>query len=516
MKLVAAEQMRSLDRAAIGEGGIPSLDLMEMAGSSVADAVVRIMPSSDGGRIFVVAGKGNNGGDGLVAARNLALRGYDVDVAILADSNSLSVDARANFERLSETNVRVVFIDDESKLHDVVSKSSDVKIIIDAILGTGIKNDVRGLSASAIDIINAGSKRVVSADMPSGISSDTGMAMGRAVKATVTVTFGLPKIGLFVGDGPAHAGRIIVADIGIPKEYVNAVDAKYEMIDDIMVKRHFRPRRADGHKGNYGHVVVFAGSRGHLGAGYLACMASLKFGSGLATYCLPKSTFAKFDTRYPEIMCDAIEDSESGEFVSSSLEEALAILNKKSAAVIGPAIGTSDETRRFLNGFVERASIPLVIDADGLNLLNISSFNTYGKVRILTPHPGEMSRLMEKSTREIQSSRFESANKLARDTGAIVVLKGRGTVVASPDGRLAVNPTGNAGMATAGMGDALSGMIASLLGQGITAFEAACAAVYVHGLAGDVAADKIGERPLITSDVITCMSDVVLMLESSA
>ena len=274
----------------------------------------------------------------------------------------------------------------------------------------------------------------------------------------------------------------------------------------------FPKRRPNAHKGTFGHVVVFAGSRGHLGAGYLACLAALRAGCGVTTYCIPEKAFVRFDARYPEVMCDPIPDAGTANFHPSGINEAINIARGKSAVAIGPAIGANQNTRGFVNEVVKKIDVPLVIDADGLNVLDLASIRRRTNI-ILTPHPGEMARLTDLTTGAVQADRVGMASKLSAASGAAVILKGQGTVVAFPDGSASINPIGNAGMATAGMGDALTGVVASFLAQGMDMRSACIAAVYIHGLAGDMAAAELSERALITSDVIRCLGRAIKEVE---
>lgn len=305
----------------------------------------------------------------------------------------------------------------------------------------------------------------------------------------------------------------LVNSLQMRDEEVRRVDTPFEFIDPSMFSQHFKARDSSSHKGMFGHVAIFAGSRGHLGAGYLACLAALRAGAGLVTYCLPERVFAKFDARYPEVMCDAIPDNETAAFHPLGLQMAFAIAEKKTVVVIGPAIGTEKETREFVNALVGKLNLPVVIDADGLNVLDLSVVRGRRATTILTPHPGEMARLCRVTTDVVQKDRAQMALKLARDANAVIILKGKGTIVALPDGRAAINPTGNAGMATAGMGDVLTGIIAAFLGQGMDVMSACCAAVYIHGLAGDMVAAQYGERALIASDVIGKLGEAMRVVE---
>ncbi|MFA4875082.1 MAG: NAD(P)H-hydrate dehydratase, partial [bacterium] len=399
-------------------------------------------------------------------------------------------------------NARVVHAVDEKALDALSPEIKSASCAIDALLGTGLDRKVEGLNARAIELLDRLACPVIAADIPSGLSADTGMPLGVAVHACVTVTFGLPKLGLFIGLGPDHAGRVEVLDIGIPAEEIAAVEARALMIEPSMFAPHFPRRTRTGHKGTYGHAAIFAGSGGHLGAGYLAALAALRAGCGLVTYCMPEAAFSRFDTRTPEIMCDALPDDGKGYFTPSGLAHAVELLKKMDAVAIGPAIGTDIETRAFANSLFRELKKPLVIDADGLNVLGVDSLRERASPTILTPHPGEMARLQGVSISEVQADRLGNAAALAKRSGAVVVLKGAATVVATPDGECAINPTGNPGMASAGMGDALTGIIASFLAQGMDAHTASIAGVYLHGLAGDIAAEDFGESSVIATDVI--------------
>jgi len=493
MKIVTAEQMRALDRAAIEERGIPSLDLMDRAGRGLADLALAV--AGGRGPIAVVAGRGNNGGDGFVAARLLRESGADAFVVLVADPKDLSADAKVNRDRFAEAGGEIASDLDGARL-------GGCACVIDALLGTGLARDVRGELAGAIEAINSAGAPVVACDIPSGLNADDGRVMGAAVKARATATFGLPKLGLYVGYGTDHAGRVSVIDIGIPEDLVRSLEVDVELIEPSMFAGALTARKPSSHKGSFGHVVVFAGSGGHLGAGYLASMAALRAGCGLCTYCLPMSSFDKFDARYPEIMCDPIPDDGAGAFGPAGVGRAVEICGGKGALAIGPAVGTSDATRTFVNGLLARTGITAVVDADGLNVLDAPALQRRKGGAVLTPHPGEMSRLLRSSIEEVQADRLGAARRLARESGCITVLKGAGTVVAEPGGLCAINPTGNPGMASAGMGDALTGIVASLIAQGTGLREAAMAAMYVHGLAGDMAAEELGEAAVVATDVI--------------
>lgn len=504
MKIVSSLQMRNLDLATQSKYNVPSLDLMERAGRGLAEKAISYSGHKKG-TIAIIAGRGNNGGDGLVAARHLIGVGREIYVVILANPSELSPDARANFEFLAPLTTHIFFAGDVPTFNTHAHRIANAVCIIDAIFGTGLDREVTGLPSHVIKLINSLDSLVVAADIPSGLSSDTGQPLSVAVKAFATVTFGLPKLGLFLGQGPSYAGRIDVVDIGLALPEIEKVHADTELVDTAMFRGRLPRRHSNSHKGSFGHVAVFAGSRGHIGAGYLTSQAALRTGCGLVTYCIPEKVFVRFDARYPEIMCDVIPDDASAAFHPSSLTKALESTNGKDVVAIGPAIGTSNETKKFLNEFLKQVKLPVVLDADGLNNLELSTLKARRAPTVITPHPGEMARLTGLEIHRIQADRVGIARKFAKEHGVVCVLKGNQTVICHPDGRTFINSTGNPGMASAGMGDALTGMIASLLAQKMDVVSATTLAVFIHGLAGDIAASELGERALITSDVIRCL-----------
>ncbi|MBI4126756.1 MAG: NAD(P)H-hydrate dehydratase [Deltaproteobacteria bacterium] len=459
MKVVTAEQMTELDRRAIEDHGIPASQLMERAGQGVADAVMHRFPTT-AGSIGIVVGKGNNGGDGLVAARILREHGYDVVVI---------TSPTTNLEPLQPCSV-----------------------LIDAILGTGLNQPVAGPFKTMIEKINALHKNVIAIDIPSGVNATTGMPMGVAIRAQTTVTMGLPKCGLFLGDGPRYAGRVEVVDIGLPREEMEKVQTSLHYNEPSLFPSLFAKRSRDAHKGQFGHLLVLAGSRATLGAGYLSSLAALRVGTGLVTYALPAAAFEKFDARYPEIMAETLPDDGSATFHPVALDRALKLAEGKNAVALGPAIGTAPSTVTFVETFLSRVKLPLVLDADALNCLvkEKKILRTRSQLTVLTPHPGEMGRLVDMSTSDVQNDRVGIATRFATEYGVWLVLKGDLTVVAAPDGNAYINPTGNPGMATAGMGDVLTGVIAGFLAQGHDPREAILGGVYLHGLAGDHAAEE--------------------------
>ncbi len=514
MKIVSSQQMRALDIVATERYGIASLTLMERAGEALARAALRLAKDRTG-PVVVICGSGNNGGDGLVAARLLAKRGREVRCFLLADIDECSSDAEVKIQRLSKEGSAVERLTDEGALLQRAPVFHEACVIVDAIFGTGLTREVEGINRLAIELINGAGVPVVAADIPSGLSADTGLVQGAAVMATVTVTFGLPKRGLVLGEGVGYAGRVEVAEIGIPPEAIEAVQGDLEWIDPAMVAPLIPPRPAESHKGSFGHCVIFAGSTGHLGAGYLASLAALRAGCGLCTYALPAAAFTTFDARYPEVMADPIPDDGEGFFTEQGAVAVLELLKGKQAIAIGPAIGTQRQSADFVNGLLSACTLPAVIDADALNVLDVERLSQRQAPSVLTPHPKEMARLLGESTAQVQWDRIAAARELARRANAVAVLKGHHTVIADAAGFTAINPTGNPGMATAGMGDVLTGIIASLLAQGLSARDAAVAGVYLHGLAGDIAAGEHGEASLIATDVITRLGRAMALVKGS-
>ncbi len=497
--------MLALDSAAI-ESGIPSIDLMERAGKGVVEAVKKRFSTK--GLISVVVGKGNNGGDGLVTARYLKEDGFNVAVFLLASWTEFKGDTRTNWDRLAGKEIDVFEIISEGEIKKHLKKFEESVCIVDAIFGTGLAGEVKGKYKSAIEFINKLVKPVVSVDVPSGLSSDTGKPLGAAIRAKLTVTFGLPKVGLVTNTGSEYAREIEIVDIGIPDELIKKTDTKHYLITPDMFVEYFGSRKKDVHKGSFGHALIIGGSTGKIGAGLIASRAALRTGCGLVTYALPKTAYAKFDTRSPEVMYEAIEDEGKGVFGKSSKVN----LKNKTVVALGPGIGTESETKKFVLEIVKKSAAPLVIDADGLNCVAADSISGRKNPIVLTPHPGEMSKLTGKSTGEIQGDRIAVAREFAAKHKVYVVLKGYRTVVANPEGDIFINPTGNPGLATAGTGDCLTGVIAGFISQGIPLLPSVIAGVYVHGLAGDMAAEKTGERGLIASDIINNLPNVLKLI----
>ncbi|MDF2458774.1 MAG: nnr [Nitrospira sp.] len=504
MKIVTGIQMQALDRRTILEARVPGLILMERAGTGVADFIQSRFGPLRGKHLTVVCGKGNNGGDGLVAARRLRQHRADVTVLLLSKATDLSRDAAAMFRhwrRIAGASATKSFRSSEQV--ESILRTSDV--IVDALLGTGLSTAVTGAYGEAIQMMNRAGKPVIAVDIPSGISAETGAVMGQAVRATATVSFGLPKYGLYLGAGIDHAGAIHVVDIGIPAAFVDEIDSRALLVTKEMVREALPARPASSHKGTFGHAGILAGSVGKTGAAALAARAALRVGTGLVTVGVPASVNDVLEAKLLEAMTLPLPETKAHTLSRDGVDRILAFMQARTAIAIGPGLSTHPETVELVQSLMKHLDRPSVLDADALNALaSRASLLTACKIPpVLTPHPGEMARLEPDATSQsVNADRLGTAARFARERGAFLVLKGARTVIARPDGLLAICPTGNSGMATAGTGDVLTGMLVGLLAQGVPSWEAACAATYLHGKAGDLAAERLGSAGMIAGDLI--------------
>lgn len=514
LKVLNAEQMRNVDSYTINSIGIPGVVLMENAGRAVVDAMEDFFEEDCHMRVAVFCGKGNNGGDGFVIARHLAARGHDPVIILLAQLSNLEGDALINAEVAEKIGLEIREVPDQEALSSLDYDPRDFEVIVDAIFGTGLNSAVRGHFLGAIDLINSSGVPVVAVDIPSGLSSDSGELLGPAVEADLTVTFAYPKLGLVLPPASTIAGEVIVADISIPESAEGQEMQTYLITDDLVASLHL-PREKDSHKGSFGHLLVVAGSPGKAGAAAMVGKSALRAGSGLVTIGVSSGLLNTVDCMSLETMTIPLAETD-GLLSEEALEAILDALSDKSALAIGPGMGTAESTRRLVYRIVESVELPMVIDADAINAFagDASKLRSDKCEIVITPHPGEMARLLGITTEEVQRDRVEIARKLARENKIIVVLKGYRTIVASPEGEVFINMSGNAGMATAGSGDVLTGLIGSFLGmKDLTALEATIAAVYLHGLAGDMAAEEKGQSALIAGDLIDFLSDAALVFE---
>jgi NAD(P)H-hydrate epimerase len=471
-----AELMRATDRWAIEEQGVPSLDLMERAGEGLARLAASV---AGGGPVVVVCGKGNNGGDGLVVGRILRAQGLDVRVLLL--DPELKGDAAANLERVGE------WSDFEP------SRLDGAAVVVDAVLGTGFEGEPREPALGAIEAMNACEAPVVAADVPSGVNASTGEVVGAAVRVAATATFHSAKPGLWIEPGKTHAGEVHVVDIGIPRGAPGG--AEVGLIREAVLEE--IPRRERGStKFDSGHVLVCGGSPGLTGAPSLAADAAMRAGAGYVTACVPTSLSQIFETRLLEVMTAPLE-----------VDEVLERAERGGAMVVGPGMGRLDDAQELARELARRAELPLVLDADGLNAHaeRLADLRERSGPTVLTPHEGELGRLLGVESATIKARRLHHAREAAQASGATVVLKGDDTLIAEPGGRVAVNPGATAALATAGTGDVLSGVLGAILAKGVEPFTAACAAVHLHARAGIRAAKRVGPEGVIASDVIAAL-----------
>ena len=504
MRVLTAGQMREADRRTIEALGVPSLVLMENAGREVAAAIEAAFGDLVGQRVAILCGRGNNGGDGFVVARLLHQRGVHVSVFLVGRRSDVKGDALANLERVQGLGLGVVDIGRQLEWERHAPEFARHTLIVDALFGTGLASPLTGLLATIVDDVNRAGVPIVSIDLPSGLSADTHELIGPSVRATLTVTLGAPKLSLVLPPASEAAGRLVVADIGIPRSVVEALggpDLRVTTPEALMALVPPRPR--DAHKGAFGHVLVVAGSRGKTGAASLAAYGALRSGAGLVTVATPRTCQQVVAGMGPEYMTEGLADSAEGTLTPDALDAVLAFPGSVIAA--GPGLGTGDGVRAFVRGLVERVRVPLVLDADAINAFagDAGSLRAVpGQTTVVTPHPGEMARLLGVSTVDVQANRLETARTLATTNGLFVVLKGHRSIVATPDGRAAINPTGNPGMATGGTGDVLTGMVAAWLAQGADPYAACRLGVYLHGAAGDLAAGDEGEVSMTAGDLV--------------
>jgi NAD(P)H-hydrate epimerase len=500
MVVVSAAEMRRLDELTIAKG-TPGYVLMERAGEGATAVLLKRFPGVHGRRVVIVSGKGNNGGDGFVIARLLAGKGVIAEVLLLGRAAHLRGDAARALAGLQGTSVQVVELAEAKDIDKLADAFGGASLLVDAVFGTGLNADVTGLHADVLGRMNRSGVPIFAVDIPSGLDADRGRPLGVCIEATATATFGFAKIGEVVHPGLQYVGDLSIIDIGIAAAAVSEVKPQVSVLEAHDVAANVPRRPAEAHKGTCGHVLVLAGSRGHSGAGLLAAHAACRGGAGLTTLAGPASLNVVFSLGIPEVMTATLPDVDGSIlFDSASLES---VLERKQAIVVGPGIGTHEGACSLIDHLLEVAEVPLVVDADGLTCL-VRSLDRLAHTRaqvILTPHPGEMARLLAADVRAVQDDRVETARTFAQKHHCVVALKGARTVIAAADGKVWINPTGNPGMASGGMGDVLSGLIGALLAQGLSPTAAACLAVYVHGVAADTIAAEKGPIGLRASDV---------------
>ena len=508
MKIVSAEEMRAIDRATSERFGVPSLVLMENAGMAVARFVLSDYPHAE--RIAIICGKGNNGGDGFVAARKLSDAHKAVRVLLLCDPSELRGDAALMFERMK---IAPLIVRDEAELGSPdIAEFFASDLIVDAILGTGFRAPVSPLYAAVVSKMSSSPVPIVAVDIPSGANADAMHAeQGTVARADAVVTFTAPR--------PAHVfaqltdGPTLIAPIGSPPEAtVSTLDLNLSTPADFAAL--LAPRARDANKGTYGHVLVVGGSLGKSGAAAMAGFSTLRTGAGLSTIAAPRSVLSTVAGFHPEVMTEPLPETVEGTISSEALKIVQTLAERKTVVAIGPGISRNHETSEFVRALVKKGAIAddvaVVLDADALNAFEgvEVELKAHGRQFVITPHPGEMSRLTGLTIGEIQANRLEVARKFARDHELIVVLKGHRTLVAAPNGNVWVNSTGNPGMATGGTGDILTGMVAGMIAQHPhQPFEATALAVYLHGFSGDIAVRSVGESSLVATDLVRFLPD---------
>jgi len=516
MKIVTAAEMREIDRVTSERYGVPSLALMENAGNAVAHFAVGRHPNAE--RVTIVCGKGNNGGDGFVAARRLRESGREVTVLLLADPAEIKGDAAEMFGRMGLQ--PVVVKSAEQLKSEPARKTFATDLLIDAVLGTGFKPPVSGLYADAIRAMNEAGRPVLAVDIPSGADADA-----MVFDPTLSANNGPTRVGhpmvhadsvvTFTAPRPAHvlgvltAGPIVCSPIGSPDEAITS-SLNLEVTTPADIARFAAHRKPDAHKGSFGHVLVVGGSTGKAGAAAMAGMAALRVGAGLSTVATAKSVLPTVAGFAPEVMTEPLVETDTGAISIRALEYGKfdALVEGKTVIALGPGFSRHTEAAQFARSMFDLHDLPLVIDADGLNAFEGCAQRLDGRRRplVLTPHPGEMARLTGLSTSDVQKDRIEVARRVAKEHHAIVVLKGHRTVIAQPDGSTWLNPTGNPGMATGGTGDVLTGMIAGFIAQSPKdVLGAVLAGVYLHGLGGDIARNLVGEHSLVATDILAML-----------
>lgn len=508
MKLVNAEEMRAIDKEAQELYKIPGLVLMDMASRAVCDVVLQQLAKlniiEDKAKVVIYCGKGNNGGDGFGCARYLLAARVKTSVILLGERAQLQGDALAEAEMYEAAGGVITWVNTEEELARVQSLAHGAQVLVDALLGTGFSGELRPLYAAAVGYMNASPAQVVAVDLPTGLDANTGRVAQDTVKADITVTMGLMKLGLLLYPGAKYAGKVLLAELGLPCKQVE-LGQKYLLTRDIVEE--LLPRRErDAHKGDAGRIVLLAGSLGFTGAAAMASYSAVKSGGGLVSLYTPESAQAILAVKLTEVMVQGLPES-NGKLLSTAKNKLEKPLSNADVLAIGPGLGTSPETQDFVRELLLEVKVPAVIDADAITALKDHTYilKCMEAPKVLTPHVGEMARLTGLSAQEINSNRVEIAAKYAKSWQAVVVLKGADTVVACPDGQVYINITGTSAMATGGSGDVLTGLIAGLAGQGISLQEAALCGVYLHGLAGELAAK--GQCCLAASEIISAFPE---------
>lgn len=513
MNILNAHEMGEADRRTIQEVGVPGRVLMESAGRGIAGAMEEHIEDLDAKTIVIICGKGNNGGDGLVLLRTLAALDYDVRGVVLAPFEDLAPDALDNLQSCLKLNLAVDSVTSEDEWTAAFDEMWDADVVVDAVFGTGLSRAAEGLPRRVIEDINALDVERVAVDLPSGLSADTGRILGETVDAHLTVALAAPKVCHFVPPASAHCGTVEVVDIGIPPQFLEREGPGLSTIEPEYLIGSWPTRSPSAHKGDFGHLLIVAGSVGKTGAALMAARTALRAGAGLVTVASAASAIPMMAPGLPEAMWEPLPETSHGAIAFDAAERIDELLAERSALALGPGLGLDDDTVRLVHELVGECRVPMVVDADGLNALQgHTGVVPRSKPIGLTPHPGEAARLLGSSAASVQDDRLEAAQKLATTLEVHVLLKGHRSLIAAPSGHTFVNLTGNPGMASGGTGDVLTGIIGGLLAQEVSVESALVAGTYAHGLAGDLAAAELGATSLLATDLIRKLPEAIRSL----
>jgi len=511
MKVVTGPQMAEIDRKTIDELGIPGVVLMENAARSLCRVLLERVGLPKSASVLVICGTGNNGGDGFCAARILAGLGFHVEVVLVGSPEKLRRDALTNYKSALKYGVDVLTIESKEDMRLFSGMLSGCDWIIDAVFGTGLSGRIEGLASEVLSITACSGKRCIAADIPSGVSSDTGEVLGEVIPADVTVTFGLPKFGHFIFPGAKYTGKLVVADIGFKKEDLESEEIKTEITSPGFVKKWLKPIQLDAYKSSRGVLAVVGGCRHLLGAPLIASQAALRAGCGYVRTFIPRSLELAAKATFPELVTFGLADMGEGFFDKNAFNEFKSNLDKASAVAAGPGLGTGEGASLFIKEILKDLKIPVVFDADALNIIAAEDgvrFSDNSCV-VLTPHAGEAARLLGVSTGEILAAPLWAIRELVRKYNCTVLLKAPNTIIMSPDGRININTTGNPSLAIMGSGDILTGIIGSFLAGGVAAFESAAAGAYIHGLASDYASVSIASEGIMPHEISSFIPNAV-------
>lgn len=513
MIAVTSSKMRQIDKTTIEEFKIPGILLMEAAARSVVEEIKMMSNKEDS--ILIVCGTGNNGGDGFAVGRMLVHEGYEVEIMVLGKEEAIQGDAAINLKSVHKLGISISHIFSGEQMNLVEEKISDYGVIVDAIFGTGLTREIGGFHKEAVEIINHSGKTILSIDIASGIHSDTGEELGIAVRANRTVTFAFPKVGLLVYPGADYTGNLVCKDIGIPCQVIDKMSFQYQFLVDHEAYDVLPVRQSQSNKGTYGKVLLICGSKDMTGAAVLAGKGAYRIGAGLVTLCIPECIQKVVQQSLFEAVTLCYD---GGDYMGTDdQDKIIKQLKKADAVVFGPGMGQNNIVKELLSLALKYCPSPIVIDADGLNNLAQNQEllkNLEDHEVVITPHPGEMSRLIEKPISYVVNHSLQVAREFSKKYGVITVLKSARTIIAHPDGRININCSGNNGMATGGSGDVLAGIIGGLIGQQLLPYDAAVLGAYIHGKAGDLAAEQNGEYAMIASDIVDCLGDAVKKIKS--